>query len=359
MAFVAALSLLTSLPASATHDDLARTRSDLRATRARLASVVADDQAVLAVLNEVTAKLQTHQATLNAAQAELAKINLQIKAEERRLAALAARRRARQAVIDARVRAMYISGPTNGIMPVGTDQSLDVYLGRAGVLEYVAQFDQQLLEDVAMLRHESLKAAEALRRQRDVAAKKRDEIAERVELVRELVATQHAAHEKLSSRIQGFRSEIEALEREQSRIEAIIRQRSTLGSVTTGGSSSYGFAWPIRGLITSPYGPRWGGVHTGMDIDCRTGDPIGASKAGRVIEAGWGGGYGNMVIIDHGGGYATLYAHMSRLYVGGGTSVSQHQKVGACGTTGNSTGDHLHFEIRVNGQHRDPRPYLP
>jgi murein DD-endopeptidase MepM/ murein hydrolase activator NlpD len=320
---------------------------------------VADDQAILAVLNEVTAKLQVHQAALNAAQAELTKVTLQIKAERRRIAALNARRRARQAVIDARVRAMYISGPVDGIMSVGAGQTLDEYLGRAGVLEYVAQFDQQLLEDLAALRFESMKAAEALRKQREAAAEKRDEIGERVEIVRELVATQQAAHQKLSSEIQGYRSEVEALEREQARIEAIIRQRATLGNVTTGGSSSYGFAWPIRGLITSPYGPRWGSFHTGIDIDCQTGDGIGASKAGRVIESGWGGGYGNMIIIDHGGGYATLYAHMSRLYVGSGTSVSQHQKVGACGTTGNSTGDHLHFEIRVNGQHRDPRPYLP
>ena len=96
-----------------------------------------------------------------------------------------------------------------------------------------------------------------------------------------------------------------------------------------------------------------------MDIDCRTGDTIVAAKDGRVIASEYAGGYGNMVIIDHGGGYTTLYAHLSRRYAGDGQTVDQRQSIGACGSTGNSTGDHLHFEVRFNGNHRNPRPYLP
>lgn len=100
-------------------------------------------------------------------------------------------------------------------------------------------------------------------------------------------------------------------------------------------------------------------MHQGIDIDCVTGDPIRASKSGVVVAATYDGGYGNHVVIDHGDGFASLYAHNSELHVSGGNSVSQGQTIAACGSTGQSTGDHLHFEIRVNGAPQDPMKYLP
>lgn len=128
----------------------------------------------------------------------------------------------------------------------------------------------------------------------------------------------------------------------------------------TGAPSASGFIWPLNGGVTSGFGPRWGRMHNGIDIDGYSGQPIVASKAGRVISAGDGGdGYGTKVVLDHGGGFATLYAHMSRLGVSSGASVSQGQVVGYVGCTGSCTGDHLHFEIRVNGSPQNPLAYLP
>lgn len=100
-------------------------------------------------------------------------------------------------------------------------------------------------------------------------------------------------------------------------------------------------------------------MHTGIDIDGVTGDPIVASKTGTVILAEYYSGYGNAVIVDHGGGYSTLYGHMSAFSVSNGQSVSQGQELGKVGCTGSCTGDHLHFEIRINGNPVDPMPYLP
>jgi murein DD-endopeptidase MepM/ murein hydrolase activator NlpD len=357
-ALLAVAILLPAVPAYAASSRLEETRRELRATRARLGAVVNDDQAVLAVLTQITARLHTEQSALYAARQRLADIDLQIRAEERRLAQLRARTEARRTLIDERARALYISGPT-GLEAMAPGASLDDYLGRAGVLQFVAAFDKQVLEDLARLKDDARKTEDALEVQKERATAERTEISERVEVVAELAATQQEAHDKLSSQASSLRSEIDALEAEQARIQAIIAQRSTTGVVDTGGAGRNGFAWPIRGIITSPYGPRGGGYHTGMDIDCETGDAIGASKAGKVIAAEWGGGYGNMIIIDHGGGYTTLYAHQSSLYVGRGTRVTQHQKIGACGATGNATGDHLHFEIRINGQHTNPYPYMP
>ncbi|MGH2828825.1 MAG: MCE family protein [Actinomycetota bacterium] len=123
--------------------------------------------------------------------------------------------------------------------------------------------------------------------------------------------------------------------------------------------SGQGFMWPLDGPITSPYGPRWGRMHTGIDIDGATGEPIIASAAGTVTMATYFSGYGNAVMIDHGGGVSTLYGHLSALDVREGDVVAQGEVIGSVGCTGNCTGDHLHFEIRVGGTPVDPLPYLP
>ena len=133
-----------------------------------------------------------------------------------------------------------------------------------------------------------------------------------------------------------------------------------VGTPNTGGPSASGFVWPLNGAVTSPFGPRWGRMHEGIDIDGYTGQPIVATKAGRVISAGDSGdGYGTKVVLDHGGGVTSLYAHQSRLGTSMGASVQAGQVIGYVGATGNVTGDHLHFEIRINGTPQDPLGYLP
>jgi virulence factor Mce-like protein len=122
--------------------------------------------------------------------------------------------------------------------------------------------------------------------------------------------------------------------------------------------SSDRFRWPLDGAVTSPYGPRWGRMHTGLDIDGDYGDPIGASASGTVTLATYYSGYGNAVIVDHGEGFSTLYGHMSGIGVEVGDRVAQGQFLGLVGCTGHCFGDHLHFEIRVDNRPVDPLPYL-
>lgn len=131
-------------------------------------------------------------------------------------------------------------------------------------------------------------------------------------------------------------------------------------STAAGGGGGIRWGWPITGgLHSSEYGRRWGGFHSGLDIAVPTGTPAASAAAGRVSFAGWDGGYGYSVIVDHGGGYETRYAHASKLLVVQGQQVSQGDDVILVGATGNSTGPHLHFEVLVNGTHQDPRLYLP
>ncbi len=122
--------------------------------------------------------------------------------------------------------------------------------------------------------------------------------------------------------------------------------------------SSAGLTWPTSGEITSGFGPRWGRMHQGLDIAAPTGRPITAARSGTVIVAAGSGGYGQLVVIDHGGGLSTAYAHQSRIAVNVGDPVTQGGVVGYVGSTGHSTGPHLHFEVRENGAARDPLPYL-
>jgi murein DD-endopeptidase MepM/ murein hydrolase activator NlpD len=122
--------------------------------------------------------------------------------------------------------------------------------------------------------------------------------------------------------------------------------------------SAAGLIWPVNASITSPFGWRWGRMHQGIDLGAAYGAPIAAAAAGTVIYAGWLGGYGNLTVIDHGGGLATAYGHQSRIAVGLGQQVAQGEIIGYIGSTGHSTGPHLHFEVRVNGQPVDPLGYL-
>lgn len=119
------------------------------------------------------------------------------------------------------------------------------------------------------------------------------------------------------------------------------------------------FIRPLDGRKTSGFGPRWGRMHYGLDIAAPTGTPVRAAAAGRVVHSGPLGGYGLLVVIDHAGGVETRYAHHSSLLVREGEWVRQGQVIARVGSTGNSTGPHLHFEVIINGEHQDPELWLP
>jgi murein DD-endopeptidase MepM/ murein hydrolase activator NlpD len=137
--------------------------------------------------------------------------------------------------------------------------------------------------------------------------------------------------------------------------KVLVKGRSVqVASRGSGGVSTGKLAWPVSGSISQSYGNG----HTGLDIAGPTGSAIGAADGGVVTFAGWQGGYGNFVIIKHGNGMVTRYAHCSKLLVKSGQKVSQGQTIGLRGSTGRSTGPHLHFEVMVGGSFRNPINYL-
>lgn len=144
------------------------------------------------------------------------------------------------------------------------------------------------------------------------------------------------------------------------RITAPVTRVEVSGSkivlASRGGSGQ--LAWPTGGGVISPFGMRYGRMHTGIDIAASRGAPVVAAEGGNVIRSGWHGGYGITVDIGHGNGVVTRYAHLSSTAVSVGLEVQRGQYIGAVGNTGNSTGPHLHFEVIVNGQPQNPLNYL-
>lgn len=182
----------------------------------------------------------------------------------------------------------------------------------------------------------------------------------------QLSSLRGAKRQQLSATRQAIQQEIgesQSLASASAALAAKLKGEEGGGSGTTTGSGgghkgAPHFIWPVHGPITSPFGMRWGVLHPGIDIGVPIGTPVHASAAGTVVWCGWMQGYGNFVVIDHGGGYATAYGHNSRIEVKCGEDVSQGQVIAYSGCTGFCTGPHVHFEVRVNGTPVDPLNYL-
>jgi murein DD-endopeptidase MepM/ murein hydrolase activator NlpD len=173
---------------------------------------------------------------------------------------------------------------------------------------------------------------------------------------------------KVLARIQSERKELErALDEEEAmakELESVIRGLQKKGAGSVGSGPVGGMIWPVRGPITSEFGWRVHPIlktkryHSGLDIAVPMGTPVAAAASGRVILSGWVGGYGKTVIIDHGGGISSLYGHNSTLLVSVGQDVKAGAIISKAGSTGLSTGPHVHFEVRKNGDVVDPHSWL-
>lgn len=234
---------------------------------------------------------------------------------------------------------------------------------RKSVMERIAKRDKDLFDSVKQLHA----AAAARKHEQDAVVRK----------IGNLMADQKQDQNDLQyhkSLKKGFLGELQAEQNALRQQYAVLDRESDAlaGQIMaiqarSGGAVRYGggvMLWPANGPQTSPFGYRFHPVlkyrrlHAGIDIGARHGSPVKAAATGTVIVANYGGGYGNRVVIDHGGGISTLYGHMSRLGVREGQKVSKGQQIGNIGSTGISTGPHLHFEVRINGKPVNPRKYL-
>jgi len=359
---VAALALgALALAAPASADDPSGQRNQTKArqaqVRGQLNLTLASDAAVENRLNALNAEVATSQNILDDARRAQGSASTLVADATRRLVDATThldqtRRQLKAVAIEAYMRPLQITAS------VAAFDVNDVARGQA-LLSVAAGSRTDALDASRQAQHDRVQAQATMQSALATASSRTKVASDRAAALTAAQRAQQSVHSELQKRIADLQSESAVLAVQQSSIEAVIAARSAPGAGDFAGGpvSGMGLIWPIHGPVTSEFGPRWGGFHPGIDIAPPFGTPIHAAKAGVVILAGPTGGYGNFVLIDHGGGLVTGYGHQSRLAVSEGQTVSQGQVIGYEGSTGASTGPHLHFEVRINGTVQNPRRF--
>lgn len=282
-----------------------------------------------------------------------------------------------------RIRNAYKRGKSNTLEAILSSRDLGDLLQRASLINMILENDAELVSELKQSKALVEKRVGQVRTEKTEVANKRQILIReenRYRAIRNRFLTQRS---QLQAEINKQKNAYAKLQKDKSQLEAALNalegtsntiadqirtlERGGRISVSRGyGRASMGgrFIWPCPGPITSGFGYRFHPVlkysrlHAGVDFRAPHGTVIRAAQSGTVIMAGWRGGYGKAVVISHGNGISTLYGHNSRLLVSYGQSVSQGQPIAYSGSTGLSTGPHLHFEVRVNGTPRNPMNWL-
>jgi murein DD-endopeptidase MepM/ murein hydrolase activator NlpD len=316
-------------------------------------------------------RLDRAQSSLDRQKSQLLEVRDRLEAARDRLSRLRAELATARRLLAARLVEIYKSDTPDVVTVVLEADGFRDLLESAEFMQRVSKEDARIIARVTKTKEETAASAARLdkleRRAQEVARAIEGQVQQVVAVKTDLVDRRNsfqavrAQKAEMLASTKASRHELEdhvaSLEREQSAILAKLQSSSspTVGPVQQG---SGGLIWPVSGPVTSGFGYRWGRLHAGVDIAVPIGTPIRAAASGRVAIAGWVGGYGNYTCIQHSGSLSTCYGHQNSIGVSVGSSVSQGQVIGASGNTGHSTGPHVHFETRINGNPVDPMGYL-
>lgn len=272
----------------------------------------------------------------------------------------------KQKLLDERLSAAYMNEGSNTYLEAFFSGGFVNFISNYDMIKQIAEYDTNLIDEVKAVKESLENEKVKLENSKIESETKRNEL-------KELKSDKESKVSKLSAEQKSIQSQIDEYDREMEKIAAAERaaaQQSSSGSYSSSGSSASPgrLLWPVPSTryVSSPYGYRIHPIygtsrfHSGIDIATSSGNDIVAAESGTVILASYGynGGYGNYIIIDHGNGLTTRYAHCSSLYVSVGTKVSRGQRIAAIGSTGASTGPHCHFEVRINGNTQNPMNYV-
>jgi len=362
-ALVLIVMLVSALPARASADSSDEVRAKKIAAAAKVDALKADDLQLEAAVRTLDAGIAVQSSVTDAAQQAAKAADTAVDTAQGRLKATELRMADLKTKASAVAVQAYVHPGSDSFIELMKAKDLTEASRRQALMSQVVQVDRDVLGQLRAVRQDQQAEQANLLVLRDQAQARKKEATDKLGELQTLRANQVRLKDALDVRIQEYQYEVDALSREEANIQGLIRTRELSGASVDGrpvpAKSSAGLIWPASGSISSPFGYRWGALHAGIDIDTGYGAAIVAAKAGTVISAGWNGGYGNCVIIDHGGSFSTLYAHQSRMVVGQGDVVKQGQLIGYTGATGNVTGPHLHFETRVGGTPQNPMNYLP
>lgn len=366
-------------------EDLQNQLSEVQGQMAEQAQKKSDAEAVIGSVNErlraIQVQLDAANSELKTITAQLTQIEQQISENQKVLDAEMKKLAGREEVFSKRIRDIYMHGQLNYLDVILGAKDFNDFANRVELLRRVISADIDLITEIKEQRdkiaavHAALEAERARQAalQEDALQKKNEIEGHKKEQQAVLYQAEHdrAMAEEAYRELEASSASIGELLRQRAAERAAAAAQAQAEASSGGGDYSYqpvsgsgAFVWPVNGVITSPYGyrvhPIFGSTiyHSGMDIGVDEGTPVHAADAGVVVEADWISGYGYAVIIDHGNGLSTLYAHNSELAVSAGQAVSQGQVIAYAGSTGNSTGPHVHFEVRSNGDPVDPMGYL-
>ena len=343
-------------------------------TRSQLQKAKKQEQSALSVLNKNQKVLNKIQSNLNvisgqlqSAQSRAASARQELQQVEAELTALEGKLDQRRILLSRRVNTLYRYGPISYLEVLFSATSFRDLVNRYELSSYFVRNDLQLLDDYQQTYHE----IEVKRR--DIKARHED-LQARSQAISALQARAANEKQQAAEKVRSTQSEVAKIQADRVRLEQALNELERLsrqlgdemrkkGSGTALGTGR--MMWPVLGRLSSSFGWRRHPVlktnkfHGGQDIAVPKGTSVLAADSGIVRIAGWQGGYGYLVAIDHGKGLSTFYGHNSVLLVKAGDVVVKGQRIALSGSTGLSTGPHVHFEVRINGEPVNPIPYLP
>lgn len=300
---------------------------------------------------------EAHKLTLAKKEAKQANLELQL-AEEDLLQ--------QKELLGERVRDIYINGQVSYLEVLFQAESFSDFLNRFELMKIIVENDKRVLEEIDAKR-------ETLSDKKQRVETKQKQIAQLLSSQETKKNEMEGKQDQYDQKLDQAKKDVVEYEQEISRLEELESKKAAelirLQQSKNKNSKAKGtgvYAWPAPGheRITSSYGWRMHPIlgvrklHTGVDIGAPSGADVVAAQSGTVIYSGWMNGYGNTIILDHGAGMSTLYAHQSKLLVSVGAEVSKGDTIGKVGSTGRSTGPHLHFEVRKDGDPIDPTSYI-
>lgn len=367
VSLIMAVLMSLSVAGTALADDLEEQLQDLQEKAAQQQEITNEAQARVDNLSE---KLRVLQEEVDAATSEyndvksrLDKVQSDIYENTELLNKTEKELKVKNKKLAKRVRDIYINGQISYVDVLFGAKDFSDFLTRMDILKRIIKHDYDLIMKVKADREIVMNTKAKLEKDKaDVELLVADAEIKQKNMLDKKQAQQVLLDKAEYDRDVSQQAYEEIMAASQEITRMIQRSQMVGGSYVSSGSGA--MIWPLNGPITSEFGWRTHPIfgtqryHSGLDIGGDYGLPIAAAASGTVIHAGWISGYGYTVIIDHGGGITTLYGHNESLLVGEGESVSQGQTIALCGSTGNSTGPHCHFEVRENGEPVSPYSYL-
>ncbi|MBU0672929.1 MAG: peptidoglycan DD-metalloendopeptidase family protein [Candidatus Margulisbacteria bacterium] len=342
---------------------LEQINKELQTSIIKLEKTKKEEQAVLGRLVVITKELKRTQGNLYQAQKKINVNESEIGTLTAELSETKEDLTQREKKLSRRVNEVFKSSGVNYLQMLFTSGSMSDFFNRLYFFRQIINYDAELVQSVrADVRKAKQKRASLQTKTSEIRS-----LAKAISVKKDAIAEQAAEKNKIYKSLQQRRKEYEAhvaeLEKSSKELEVLIlKQMAARKGAKVRGSGA--IAWPLRGRITSPFGyrrhPLWGGkhMHRGIDIAGKHGATVKAADSGEVIFSGWWDGYGKAIVIDHGRLTTTVYGHLSRIYKGVGAIVAKGQTIGLVGSTGYSTGPHLHFEVRKNGKPVNPMEFL-